>query len=191
MSSIYEEFEMERVTDWVYEPRNALRWWGVARWHVSEAMARHPKHATCHRARHKATLAVARALSKRLNDDHPLPMIGVYADLLSAALDAVDYIAIAGQLVSEFFDDRPRSTEPSAAERSPGDDQRHDAPGRRYHVTVTEVITNWKRVEMAADSPEAVVRRIVEHGDYDPDDLDPQTVEVTATGITPVDEAAR
>jgi hypothetical protein len=56
----------------------------------------------------------------------------------------------------------------------------------RYFVTITEVITNWKRIEMEAESPEALVERIIERGDYDPEALDPQTVEVTATDITPV-----
>ena len=58
----------------------------------------------------------------------------------------------------------------------------------RYHVTITEVITNWKRLEMEAESPVALVKRIEERGDYDPDALDPQTVEVTATDIVPVDD---
>ena len=58
----------------------------------------------------------------------------------------------------------------------------------RYHVTVTEVIINWKRLEMEAESPVALVKRIEERGDYDPDALDPQTVEVTATDIVPVDD---
>ena len=59
----------------------------------------------------------------------------------------------------------------------------------RYRVTITEVITNWKRVEMEAENPEALVRRIEELGDYDPDELDPQTVEVTATDVVPVHDA--
>ena len=58
----------------------------------------------------------------------------------------------------------------------------------RYHVTVTEVIINWKRLEMEAESPVALVKRIEERGDYDPDTLDPQTVEVTARDIVPVDD---
>ena len=58
----------------------------------------------------------------------------------------------------------------------------------RYHVTITEVITNWTRLEMEAESPEMLVERIEERGDYDPDALDPQTVEVTATDIVPVDD---
>jgi hypothetical protein len=59
----------------------------------------------------------------------------------------------------------------------------------RYRVTITEVITNWKRVEMEAGSPEELAKRIEELGDYDTDELDPQTVEVTATDIMPVDGA--
>lgn len=53
----------------------------------------------------------------------------------------------------------------------------------RYYVTITEVITNWNRIEMEAESPEALEHRIVEEGDYDPDSLQPQTVEVLATDI--------
>jgi hypothetical protein len=59
----------------------------------------------------------------------------------------------------------------------------------RYRVTITEVITNWKRVEMEAESPEALVERIQDLGDYDPDELDPQTVEVMATDVVPVHDA--
>ena len=58
----------------------------------------------------------------------------------------------------------------------------------RYRVTITEVITNWKRVEMEAESPEALDHRIEELGDYNPDELDPQTVEVTATDIVLVND---
>lgn len=58
----------------------------------------------------------------------------------------------------------------------------------RYRVTIIEVITNWKRVERDAESAEALVERIEELGDYDPDELDPQTVEVTACDVVPITE---
>ena len=60
----------------------------------------------------------------------------------------------------------------------------------RYFVTITEVITSWKRIEMEANSPEALEDRILEDGDYDPDALEPQTVEVFAVDIAPVPAAA-
>lgn len=58
----------------------------------------------------------------------------------------------------------------------------------RYRVTIIEVITNWKRIEMDAESPEALVERIEEFGDYDPDELDPRTVEVAALDIVPIED---
>src|ERR1700722_2071997 len=98
MNSTYEgwpNFETWCVHEAVSNAENARYWRGVARWHASEAKARHAERETCREARHDAAIALAREISKGLYDEPPLPMNEVYANLLSAALDAVDYVAIA------------------------------------------------------------------------------------------------
>jgi hypothetical protein len=57
----------------------------------------------------------------------------------------------------------------------------------RFYVTITEVFTNWKRLEMDAESPEELQRRIVDCGDYDPEAIEPRTLEVTASDIVLVE----
>ena len=86
------------------DAENARYWRSVARWHASEAKARHPGCETCRAARHHARVRLAREISQGLYDNHPMPMSDLYADLLSAALDNVDYAAIAERLLDEFFE---------------------------------------------------------------------------------------
>ena len=61
----------------------------------------------------------------------------------------------------------------------------------RYHVTITEVSTNWKRIQMEAESPEELERRIIELGDYDPEELETQTLEVMASDIVPAEGTSK
>jgi hypothetical protein len=109
MSSTYEgwaNFETWCVNDrMTTDPENGRYWRAVARWHASEAKARHPGRETCREARQDATLHLSREISRGLYEDHPLPYIDVYGDLLSAALDNVDYAAIAEGLLREFFEE--------------------------------------------------------------------------------------
>lgn len=49
---------------------------------------------------------------------------------------------------------------------------------RKFLVTITEVITNSATVEIEGRSEEDVRHRIEEQGEYEPDSLEPQTVEV-------------
>jgi hypothetical protein len=109
MKSTYEgwlNFETWCVNDAVTGPENGRYWRGVARWHASEAKARHAAGRESRLVAIKdATLALARELSRHFYDDHPLPMGDVYFDLLSAALDSVDYVAIADRFLGEFFDE--------------------------------------------------------------------------------------
>jgi hypothetical protein len=108
MKSTYEgwlNYETWCVNDTVTGPQNGRYWRGVARWHASEAKARHAGRESRLEAIKDARLALARELSRHLYDDHPLPMGDVYFDLLSAALDSVDYVAIADRLLGEFFDE--------------------------------------------------------------------------------------
>jgi hypothetical protein len=50
----------------------------------------------------------------------------------------------------------------------------------KYRVTITETITNCSTLVMEAKDPEFLSRRIEDDGEYDPDQLEPQTVEVSA-----------
>jgi hypothetical protein len=109
MSSTYEgwaNFETWCVNDrMTTDPENGRYWRAVARWHASEAKARHSGRETCRETRQDATLQLSREISRGLYEDHPLPFIDVYGDLLSAALDNVDYAAIAEGLLREFFEE--------------------------------------------------------------------------------------
>jgi hypothetical protein len=107
-----------RVSEAANDPANARYWRGMARWHASEANARHAGRATCREARHDARLALAQELSKPLYDEQP-SVDRVYRDLLNAAIEAVNFDAIADRFLAEFFDDpRPRADEPDEDERS-------------------------------------------------------------------------
>lgn len=118
MGSAYEgwaNFETWCVSDAMTgDPENARYWRSVARWHASEARARHPGRETCREARQDACLHLSREISRDLYEDHPLPFVDVYAHLLSAALDNVDHAAIAERLLREFFA-HGESGEPAAA----------------------------------------------------------------------------
>ena len=56
-----------------------------------------------------------------------------------------------------------------------------------FYVTITEVFTSRKRIAMEAESPEDLQRRIVDCGDYDPETIEPQTLEVTVSDIVLVE----
>jgi hypothetical protein len=86
------------------DPQNGRYWRSVARWHAREAKARHPGRETCREARHHARVRLGREISQGLYDNRPMPTSDLYADLLSAALDNVDYAAIAERLLDEFFE---------------------------------------------------------------------------------------
>lgn len=209
MGSAYEgwtNFETECVNKRLTDLKNRRYWRAMARWHASEAKARHPGRETCREARQDARLHLSSEISLSLFKNHSLPFIDIYGDLLAAALNNVDYAAIAERLLDGFFEDgdgswgvgpepcrvgeagRPGRFCPCRESRQArGQQEDQDMP--RYRVTITEVITNWKRIEMEAESPEALVEHVEELGDYDPDELDPQTVDVTAADIVPVDDA--
>jgi hypothetical protein len=62
-------------------------------------------------ARHAASVSLAQDISGHLHEDHPLPMSDVYSELLYSALDAVDYLAIARELLRGFFKDAAESSD--------------------------------------------------------------------------------
>lgn len=124
MRSTYEgwpNFETWCVNRAANRPHDARYWRSVARWHASEAKALFGRRLTCREARHVARVALAGELSGHFYANRPPPLDDPYADLLSAALDAADYVAIADRFLGEFLDDsEPQAEGPDGRDRPTG-----------------------------------------------------------------------
>lgn len=78
-------------------------WRGLAESHAREAIDAHPGDPKGTEARQAAAASLAEDIRRRLIDECPMWEANVYCDLVLAALDAIDYQAIARQLLRGLF----------------------------------------------------------------------------------------
>lgn len=108
----YKNYETWCVTLWLENDQSTYAYW---REHARQQVATAPRsshmHNGCWTADEAAKFLLADQLKQEFDEANPLDKADVWADLLGAALDEVDWHEVADQFLTDFLTDAPSASE--------------------------------------------------------------------------------